>query len=52
MGPSKKIIFHSVILPDMAFRMIAKITWFTPHILAWWELESDVLSRKGQFSWE
>ena len=24
----------------------------TPHILAWWELESDVLSQKGQFSWE
>ena len=51
-SPSKIIIFHPVILQDMAFRMIPNIAWFTPHILAWWELESDMLYQKGQFSWE
>ena len=49
-GPSKT--FHRVILQDMAFRMIPNIAWFTPHILAWWELETVVLLRRGQFSWE
>ena len=32
--------------------MIPNIAWFTPRILAWRDLETDVLFHRGQFSWE
>ena len=43
----KIVLFQWVILRDIAFRMIPNIAWPTPHILARWGLEADVLFRKG-----
>ena len=41
-------MFHSVILQDMDFRMMPNKAWFTPHIVAKWELESNALFHRGQ----
>ena len=47
------VTFHRGILWDIAFRMIPNtVAWFTYHILAYWELETDVLLRRVPFSWE
>ena len=48
-GPSKS---YHIILQDSVSNDTKYIAWFTPHILAWWELETDMLFRRGQFSWE
>ena len=39
----KIVMFHWVVLRDIAFRVIPNIAWFTPYFVAWWELELMLL---------